>query len=435
MTVLTPDLAVIGAGSGGLSVAAGAVQMGASVVLIERGRMGGDCLNYGCVPSKSLLAAAHAAHTVRTAGRFGVNGHEPEVDFLKVREHVRGVIAGIAPHDSVERFEGLGVTVVKAQARFTGDLAIEAGGVHPPAPRRAGHRLPRRPSRRCPGSTRSLSHQRDDLRPRRAAGAPPRPRRRPDRLRARPGPPPPRHARDRLEMGSILPKDDPEAVEVVRRRSLAEGVDLRENVEVTRVERRGNRLAVVVAGTATAAESVVEASHLLVAAGRRPKSRVSTSRPPASPTAPRASRPTRRLRTTNPKVWAVGDVAGRWQFTHIAGYHAGIVIRQALFRLPAKVDDRAVPWATYTDPELAQVGLTARRRPRRRPRGEGPHLPVRRERPRAGRAGDRGLRQGPGRRQGPRPRRHDRGRRAGELIQLWGLASSRSGSRSARSPR
>src|SRR4051794_30595124 len=146
MAVLTPDLAVIGAGSGGLSVAAGAVQMGASVVLVERGRMGGDCLNYGCVPSKSLLAAAHAAHTVRTAGRFGVNGHEPEVDFLKVREHVRGVIAGIAPHDSVERLEGLGVTVIKAEARFTGDgIEIEADGTRI-RPRRAVLATGSRPS-------------------------------------------------------------------------------------------------------------------------------------------------------------------------------------------------------------------------------------------------------------------------------------------------
>src|SRR5918912_1858922 len=127
MTVRTPDLAVIGAGSGGLTVAAGTVQMGASVVLIEKGKMGGDCLNYGCVPSKSLLAAAHAAQTVRTAGRFGVNGHEPEVDFLRVRGHVRDVIAAIAPHDSVERFEGLGVRVIKAEARFTGPETLTAG--------------------------------------------------------------------------------------------------------------------------------------------------------------------------------------------------------------------------------------------------------------------------------------------------------------------
>jgi pyruvate/2-oxoglutarate dehydrogenase complex dihydrolipoamide dehydrogenase (E3) component len=103
---LDADLCVIGAGSGGLSVAAGAAQMGARVVLIERDQMGGDCLNTGCVPSKSLVAAAHAADAVRRSGRFGVNGHEPAVDFLKVRGHVRDVIGSIAPHDSVERFQG-----------------------------------------------------------------------------------------------------------------------------------------------------------------------------------------------------------------------------------------------------------------------------------------------------------------------------------------
>ena len=97
------DIAIIGGGSGGLSVAAGAARLGAKVVLVEQGKMGGDCLNFGCVPSKALIAAAKAAEVVRTAGKFGVNGHEPAVDFTQVNAHVRDVIAGIAPHDSVER--------------------------------------------------------------------------------------------------------------------------------------------------------------------------------------------------------------------------------------------------------------------------------------------------------------------------------------------
>ena len=122
------DLCVIGAGSGGLSVAAGAAQMGASVVLIEKGKMGGDCLNYGCVPSKALIAAGHAAEGIRRSGVFGVNGREPEVRFQEVHDHVHGVIAAIAPHDSVERFEGLGVRVIQAAARFTGPGEVEAGG-------------------------------------------------------------------------------------------------------------------------------------------------------------------------------------------------------------------------------------------------------------------------------------------------------------------
>ncbi|HSA82055.1 MAG TPA: FAD-dependent oxidoreductase, partial [Geminicoccaceae bacterium] len=126
--LISTDLCVIGAGSGGLAVAAGAVQMGAAVVLVEKGRMGGDCLNYGCVPSKSLIAAGKAAHTIRTAARFGVNGHEPTIDFLAVHDHVKGVIAAIAPHDSVERFESLGVKVLRAPARFVGPGEIDVAG-------------------------------------------------------------------------------------------------------------------------------------------------------------------------------------------------------------------------------------------------------------------------------------------------------------------
>src|SRR3546814_17716803 len=125
--ILETDLCVIGGGSGGLSVAAGAAQLGARVVLIEKGRMGGDCLNYGCVPSKALIAAAAAAAGIRQAGRFGVNGHEPAVDFLAVRGHLRDVIAAIAPHDSVERFSGLGVTVIPESARFTGPRSLMSG--------------------------------------------------------------------------------------------------------------------------------------------------------------------------------------------------------------------------------------------------------------------------------------------------------------------
>jgi pyruvate/2-oxoglutarate dehydrogenase complex dihydrolipoamide dehydrogenase (E3) component len=122
------DIAIIGAGSGGLSVAAGAAQLGAKVALIEKHKMGGDCLNYGCVPSKALIAAGEAAQAIRTAGRFGVNGHEPAVDFAKVNAHVQGVIASIAPHDSVERFEKLGCHVVQAAAKFVSPTEIEAGG-------------------------------------------------------------------------------------------------------------------------------------------------------------------------------------------------------------------------------------------------------------------------------------------------------------------
>jgi pyruvate/2-oxoglutarate dehydrogenase complex dihydrolipoamide dehydrogenase (E3) component len=126
---LKADIAVIGAGSGGLSVAAGAAQLGARVVLVEKHKMGGDCLNYGCVPSKALSAAGAAAQTVREASRFGVNGHDPAIDFAKVNAHVHDVISTIAPHDSVERFEGLGVRVINDAAEFVGPSELMADGV------------------------------------------------------------------------------------------------------------------------------------------------------------------------------------------------------------------------------------------------------------------------------------------------------------------
>ena len=129
MNEIATDLCVIGAGSGGLSVAAGAAQLGLEVVLFEKGEMGGDCLNTGCVPSKALIAAAQAAHDARTAARLGVTVGEPQVDFAAVMAHVHAAIAAIAPHDSQERFEGLGCTVVREHARFTGPRTVESDSV------------------------------------------------------------------------------------------------------------------------------------------------------------------------------------------------------------------------------------------------------------------------------------------------------------------
>ncbi|MCH7777325.1 MAG: FAD-dependent oxidoreductase, partial [Gemmatimonadetes bacterium] len=241
------DICVIGAGSGGLSVAAGAAQMGAKVVLIEKHKMGGDCLNYGCVPSKALIAAAHAADRVRHAGRFGVNGHEPEIDFLKVRDHVHGVIAAIAPNDSVERFEGLGVNVIQGAARFTSPRDVEVGGRHIRARRFviATGSSPAAPP--IPGLdqvsylTNETVFDLDE---------------RPERLVVIGGGPIGTEiaqayrrlgARVTLLEGLlILGKDDPEAVEVVRRRLIGDGIDLREATMVEGVERHGNGVAVMV---------------------------------------------------------------------------------------------------------------------------------------------------------------------------------------------
>jgi pyruvate/2-oxoglutarate dehydrogenase complex dihydrolipoamide dehydrogenase (E3) component len=351
------DLCVIGAGSGGLAVAAGAVQMGARVVLIEKGRMGGDCLNYGCVPSKSLIAAGKAAQTVRGAARFGVNGHEPAIDFQAVHDHVKGVIAAIAPNDSEERFAGLGVRVVRAAARFVGPREVEADGLRIAARRfviatGSSPALPPVPGlAEAPHLTNETIFDLTE---------------RPAHLIVLGGGPigcELAQAQRRLgarvtvlEMLTILPKDDPAAVEVVRRQLLAEGVDVRERVKVEGVEREGNGVALRL-GT-DGREERLAGSHLLVAAGRRANVEGLGLEAAGVAHSAKGIAVDARLRTSNRRIFAIGDVAGGLQFTHVAGYHAGIVIRNALFRLPAKADLRAVPWVTYTEPELAQVGLS-----------------------------------------------------------------------------
>ena len=125
--IITADICVIGGGSGGLSVAAGAAQLGKNTVLVEGGKMGGDCLNYGCVPSKALLAAANAANAINNGSNFGITTTGSLIDFNKIHDHVHGVIADIAPNDSVERFEGLGVTVITEYGCFVNKNTLKAG--------------------------------------------------------------------------------------------------------------------------------------------------------------------------------------------------------------------------------------------------------------------------------------------------------------------
>jgi pyruvate/2-oxoglutarate dehydrogenase complex dihydrolipoamide dehydrogenase (E3) component len=362
--MVSVDVCVIGAGSGGLTVAAGASQMGASVALIERGQMGGDCLNYGCVPSKALLAAARAAQAMRRADRLGLERHDPRVDFARVMAHVQGVIGAIAPHDSQERFEGLGVRVIRAEARFTGPDTVAAGGETVKARRFviATGSSPLVPP--IPGLDQVPYLTNETLFANTA---------RPAHLLVIGGGPiglEMAQAHRRLgaavtvvEKLTLLPKDDPELVDAVRARLLAEGVALLEGCELRGADATPSGVAVTVARDG--GEVTLAGSHLLLALGRRPN--VAGLNLEAAGVAHTAQGivTDSRLRTSNRRIYAVGDVTGRFPFTHIAGYHAGIVLRNVLFRLPAKVDERAVPWVTYTDPELAQVGLSeaaARRR-------------------------------------------------------------------------
>lgn len=357
MTSGTYDICVIGGGSAGLSVAAGAAQMGARVVLVEKGEMGGDCLNTGCVPSKALIAAAHAAHAGRAASVFGVDYPEPKVDFARVHAHIHGTIGKIAPHDSVERFEGLGVRVIKEHARFVSDREIEAGGNRLTARRFVVATGSRASAPPIPGlsdvpyMTNESVFDMTEL---------------PARLAVIGGGPigiemAQAFARlgsevTVLERFMILPKDEPEAVAVVRKALIGEGVQLYENVEIAGVAKDGG--GITISGRHEGAAVNLSVSHVLVAAGRTPNTAGLGLEKAGIEYGPRGITVDARMRTSNKRIHAIGDVAGGPQFTHVAGYHAGIVIRNALFGLPAKVDYRALPWVTYTDPELAHVGLT-----------------------------------------------------------------------------
>ncbi len=352
------DLCVIGAGSGGLSVAAGAVQMGARVVLVERGEMGGDCLNTGCVPSKSLLAAAKAAEARRKGAAFGIAPAEPDVDFAAAQAHVRDVIAGIAPHDSQERFEGLGVEVIRESAAFIAPDEVRAGEARLRARRIviATGSAPAIPP--IPGLAETPHLTNETL-----FSVPERPRR---LLIVGGGPIGCEMAQAHRRLGSevvileaakALGRDDPELSAIVLAALRAEGVEIREGARIASVEAGAGGPIVRLDGG-----EAVEGSHLLVATGRTPTTGGLGLEAAGVDFGPRGIRVDARLRTTNKRIFAIGDVAdgpgAGVQFTHVAGYHAGIVIRNALFRLPAKASLAASPYATYTDPELAQVGLT-----------------------------------------------------------------------------
>ena len=354
MEKITADICIIGAGSGGLSIAAGAAQMGARVVLVEGDKMGGDCLNAGCVPSKALLAAGKAAHAMRSGATFGIAPVDPMIDFGAVKDHVARAIAAIEPMDSQERFEGFGVRVIRAWGSFTSPRELAAGDVTIRARRfvvATGSRpfVPPIPGiETVPYLTNETIFAQ---------------RTRPDHLLILGGGPigmEMAQAHRRLgcrvtviEGAKPLGRDDPDCAAVVLAALAAEGVTIKSGHAVARLR-----------VTQTGVEAVLDdgetltGTHLLVAAGRAvaldrlnlAAARVEFTRKGVT-VGPN-------LRSTNRRIFAVGDAAGGLQFTHVAGAHAGIVIRQALFGLPAKFATNAIPWVTYTDPELAQVGLT-----------------------------------------------------------------------------
>ena len=349
------DVCVIGAGSGGLVVAAVTARLGLDTVLIERDRMGGECLNTGCVPSKALLAAAAVAESARHAAAFGVRVGAPEIDYAGAMAHVHQAIAAIAPNDSQERFEGMGVRVIRADAKFVSDDTVEAGGQRFRAKRFfiATGSHPAIPP--IPGLDQVAYFTNENLWANRQA---------PSHLMVIGGGAiglemAQAHRRlgaevTVLEAAKIMPRDDQELVAVIRAQLVKEGIKILEGVSIEKVAGSGAGIAVSLKGQAQA----ITGSHLLVATGRRPsvagldleKAGVAVSRTGIVTDL--------RLRTANRRIYAVGDVAGRRQFTHAAADHAGTAIRHAIFKLPTRVNDAKIPWCTFTDPELAQAGMT-----------------------------------------------------------------------------
>ena len=351
------DICVIGAGSGGLSVAAAAAAFGVNVVLIEKHKMGGDCLNYGCVPSKAMIAAGKRAQLMRTPQAFGIAGVEPEIDHRAVHDHIKAVIAAIEPNDSVERFTGLGVRVIQAAARFVDKQTVEAGEYRINARRFvvATGSSPLVPP--IPGldtvpyfTNESIFDNQSKI----------------DHLLIVGGGPigmelAQAHSRlgtrvTVLEGAKALAKDDPEMTKVVLDHLRAEGIEIREGALVESVEGGPGRVVVNIKTDAGA--EAIEGTHILIAAGRKPNVSELGLEAAGIKFDKRGIKVNSGLVTSNSRVYAIGDVIGGLQFTHVANYHAGIIIRKALFRLPVKVDDSVIPWVTFTDPELAHVGMT-----------------------------------------------------------------------------
>lgn len=354
MKRIKTDVLVIGGGSGGLSVAAGASQMGASVTLLEGHKMGGDCLNFGCVPSKALIASGKAAYSQSHALQYGVADHQPKVDYAAAKDHVADVIATIAPLDSVERFEGLGVNVIEEYGEFISPTEVKAGDTIITARRvvistGSSPLVPPIPGlENVPYETNeTLFELREQPKHLLIVGG---------------GPIGMEMAQAHIRLGSkvtviegakALGKDDPELAEVVLNSLRDEGVEIAEDALAAEIRGKAGAIEVEVKDG-----RVFEGSHLLMAVGRKAnidKLNIEAAGIERTRTGLVVDAG---MRTTNRGVYAIGDVAGGLQFTHVAGYHAGIIIRSMLFGLPSKAKTSHIPWATYTDPELSQVGLT-----------------------------------------------------------------------------
>ena len=353
------NLVVIGAGTAGLVAAAGAAGLGGKVALIERRLMGGDCLNFGCVPSKALIRSARVAQTVRDARAYGVEAGEPQVDFSQVMTRVRALRAGIAHHDSAERFQGLGVDVYLGEGRFVAPDAIEVEGQRLTFSRAliASGAKPAVPS--IPGLEEAGYLTNETVFTLTTL---------PSRLVVLgAGPIGCELAQAFRRLGSrvvligqeerLLPREDPEAGTLLMRRFESEGITLQLGAKVTRVETQG--AAKRVHFERGGAVGAVEADVLLISTGRAPEVESLNLGAAGVRSGPHGVEVDDRLCTSNPRVYAAGDICSRFKFTHAADALARVALQNALFLGRKKASALVIPWCTYTDPEVAHVGISA----------------------------------------------------------------------------
>ena len=355
MKDINTDICIIGGGAAGLSLASGAIQMGANVVLFEKGKMGGDCLNYGCIPSKTLLANAKTAFLMKKLCMQNMpKSKKSLLDFKDVKKNISGVIDRISPHDSKERFEKLGVKVINEHARFTGrrqisshlsqvnyKYAVIATGTKPFIPKIPG-------LSKLPYFTNETIFSLSDL---------------------------PSHliiigggaigielAQAFIRLGSqvsiiecksVLANYDPEFSDLIKERLMSEGIKFYEETLINNLESKNNKIFVQ-----TKKDKTITGSHLLVSAGRITNTKELDLEKAGIETKNTLINTNQFLQTKNKYVYAIGDVVTTNRHTNVASAHASVVLKNILFKFPSKINTKIIPSTIYIEPELSQIGYT-----------------------------------------------------------------------------